>query len=86
MRFVFTHSHAFPGSRVSVEEDGEPGPGCLVEFSDGTIVMSECRMEGEDILLHVPPYRTARKHAVEGRTWQLSKAADGTWRCRRAPE
>ena len=34
LRFAFTLSHAFPGGRVAVEEDGAEG--CLIEFGDGT--------------------------------------------------
>lgn len=41
MRFVFPHSHAFPGGRVVVDDDAKDGAECLVEFGDGITVIAE---------------------------------------------
>ncbi|MFT3687842.1 hypothetical protein [Paenirhodobacter sp.] len=82
MRFVFTHSHVFPGSRVTLHEDtsAEPSPACLVEFSDGVTVIGEWHRDGPEIALDIPGYRTARNHTVTARRWRLRKSADGGWR------
>lgn len=84
MRFRFPHSHAFPHGRVVVEDDDRPGPACLVDFADGTVVIAEYETAGDAIVLRVPAYRTAKGHEVEGRTWRLAKGADGGWRSARA--
>ncbi len=84
MRFVFPHSHAFPGGRVELDDDGKSGPECLAEFGDGVTVIATCRFEGETILVDVPTYRTARGTQVAARSWLLAKGRDGVWRSRRA--
>ena len=82
MRFAFTHSHAFPGSRVAVEEDGAEG--CLVEFGDGTTVIGRWRCDGEAIELEIPAYRTARGNPVDARRWRLVRSTGSEWRSRRS--
>ncbi len=44
MRFIFFHSHAFPGARVIVEDDGESDSQCLAEFGDGATVIVDWRL------------------------------------------
>ncbi len=82
MRFVFTHSHAFPGARVALHEDGTEGPGCLVEFGDGTAVIGQWAREDEAIGLDIPGYRTAKGNPVAARRWRLTRSAGGEWRSR----
>ena len=77
MRFRFPHSHAFPGGRVSIEEDGRAGPECLVEFGDGVTVIADWQRIGADIVLNVPSHRTAKGTQVSARTWRLARRKDG---------
>jgi hypothetical protein len=83
MRFVFPHSHAFPGGRVLVEDDGAAAGEVEVEFADGSVVVAVWRQEGDDFQLEVPTYRTARGTEVAARRWRLAKGRDGVWRTRR---
>lgn len=85
MRFAFPYSHAFPRGRVTVSDDGEAGPECLVEFSDGVTVMGAWRREGEALRLSVPAYRTAKGTQVAARSWRIVRGKDGEWRSERAP-
>ncbi len=84
MRFTFLHSHAFHRGRVSVDEQDRSAPQCLVEFSDGITVIAEWREDGEDMVLTVPSYRTAKGSQVAARTWRLRRGNDGEWRSQRA--
>lgn len=84
-RFTFPHSHAFPGSRVGIEDDADAGPGCLVEFGDGVVVMAEWRRTNHGFDLSLPAYRTARGTEVAARSWRLVQRADGVWRSERTP-
>lgn len=79
MRFMFPHSHAFPGGRVVVEEDPEAGPACLVEFADGITVIAEWHAAGDAIHLSIPAYRTAKGTQVAARNWLLVQRRGG-WR------
>lgn len=80
MRFAFPHSHAFRKGRVTVDDDGKPGPECLVEFGDGVTVIAEWSTDGEALRLSIPEYRTARGTVVNGRTWQVAQGKDRLWR------
>jgi len=54
MRFSFPHSHAFQGGRLTIE-DAEIREGmCSVEFGDGTAMIGEWHLDGDDIHLHNP--------------------------------
>lgn len=83
MRFSFSHSHAFPGGRLTVDDDGKPGSECLVEFGDGVTVIAEWRRSDADIILSIPSYRTGKGSQVEKRIWRLAQRADGVWRSQR---
>lgn len=83
MRFLFPHSHAFPGGRLVVEDDAKPGPECLIEFGDGVIVIAEYRLAGDAIHLSIPSYRTAKGTQVAARNWRLVRRKDGVWRSER---
>lgn len=85
MRFVFPHSHAFPGGRVVVEGDAGTGPECLVEFGDGVTVIAEWRAASDVIHLSVPAYRTAKGTQVVARNWRLVQRKGRVWRSERAP-
>jgi hypothetical protein len=85
MRFMFPHSHAFPGGRVVVENDAKPGPECLVEFGDGMTVIAEWRSADDAMRLSIPTYRTAKGTQVAARNWRLVQRKDGVWRSQRAP-
>ncbi|GHD21673.1 hypothetical protein ACFOEZ_00895 [Tianweitania populi] len=80
MRFVFPHSHAFRKGRVTVDDDGKPGPECLVEFGDGITVIAEWSGEDDVLRLSIPEYCTARGTVVNGRTWRVAKGKDRLWR------
>lgn len=84
MRLTFSHSHVFPGSRVTIEDAAGPEACCLVEFGDGVDVLGEWCSEGADILLGLPPYRTARGTRIEAKRWRLSRGGDGIRRARPA--
>ncbi|MBS0224229.1 MAG: hypothetical protein JSR91_26210 [Proteobacteria bacterium] len=83
MRFVFSHSHAFRGGRVTVDDDGKAGPECMVEFGDGVTVIAEWQAYGDAIRLSVPDYRTAKGTLVSARTWELARDKHGLWRSKR---
>lgn len=80
MRFVFTHSHAFPMGTVVVEGDERGGCDGLVTFADGVTLVAEWYRDGGEILLDIPSYRTAKGTAIGPHRWRLSQKPDGTWR------
>lgn len=83
MRFSFPHSHAFQGGRLQID-DAETGEGtCMVAFGDGVEIIGEWQPDGDDILLDIPAYRTARGTDVSARSWRLAQGRDGRWRSRR---
>lgn len=80
MRFTFTHSHVFPGSRVAIE-DAEATEGmCVVEFADGVALIGEWHPDGDDVDLTIPAYRTAKGTSIDARTWRMVRDQDGRWR------
>lgn len=83
MRFVFTHSHAFPMGTVIVEGGTEFVVDGLVEFSDGVSLIAEWWRDGEDIILDIPSYRTTKGTAVSAHRWRLTRRQDETWRSHR---
>lgn len=85
MRFMFPHSHAFPGGRVVVEDDSKTGSDCLVEFGDGVTVIAAWRPDRDALHLSVPAYRTKKGTQVAARNWRLVQRKDGVWRSERAP-
>lgn len=85
MRFVFTHSHAFPKGTVVVEGEAGCGSDGLVEFADGVTLIAEWCRDGEAILLDIPSYRTAKGTVVRPHRWRLTLRPDGTWRSDREP-
>lgn len=83
MRFVFTHSHAFPNGTVIVENDsGADGEG-LVEFADGVNLSAQWWRDGEEVILDIPSYRTAKGTVIAAHRWRLARRSDGTWRSNR---
>lgn len=83
MRFSFSHSHAFPGSRLSIE-DAEASEGtCVVEFADGSATIGEWHPDGDDIVLEIPDYRTAKGTDVAAQSWRLVQNKKGEWRSQR---
>ncbi len=84
MRFTFTHSHAFSGGRVAVEDLGDTSPSGLVEFGDGVTILAEWRRDGADILLDVSAYRTAKGTEIGPKRWRLAQDENGRWRTDRA--
>lgn len=85
MRFVFSHSHAFPGGRVVVDDDAKTEPTCLVEFGDGVTVIAEWHPASDAIHLSVPAYRTAKGTRMAARNWRLVQRKGGVWRSEPAP-
>jgi hypothetical protein len=56
----------------------------VVEFADGVTVLAAWHAAGEDIVLDIPSYRTAKGTQVKGRTWRLVRGKEGVWRAERA--
>lgn len=56
----------------------------MVEFADGVTVLAAWHAAGEDIVLDIPSYRTAKGTQVKGRTWRLVRGKEGVWRAERA--
>jgi len=83
VRFVFPYSHAFQRGRVTVDDDQQTGPGCLVEFGDGVAVVAEWHAAGNVLQLSIPSYRTAKGTQVAARTWRLVQGDDGVLRSER---
>lgn len=82
MRFMFPHSHAFPGGRVAIEGDANTARECLVEFGDGATVIAEWERRGDAIDLFVPAYRTTKGTRIPARHWRLVQRK-GVWRSER---
>lgn len=81
MRFVFTHSHAFPMGAVIVERNDVESEGDgEVDFADGVSLIAEWWRDGADIILDIPSYRTAKGTTVKPHRWRLTRKPDGTWR------
>ncbi len=80
MRFTFPHSHAYPGGRVAISDDGETGSEGMVTFGDGVTVIAEWRSQGDGIHLSVPAYRTAKGTRIAAKSWRLTQRKDGVWR------
>lgn len=83
MRFSFPHSHAFPGGRVSVDDEDEAEGPCEIEFSDGVTVIGNWQRDDDAIRLDVPTYRTARDTEVHARRWRLTCDKAGVWHSHR---
>lgn len=83
MRFAFPYSHAFPGGRVTVDDDAAQGAECLVEFGDGIAVIAAWSSDDGAIRLRIPAYRTAKGTEVAARDWRLVRRKDGAWRSER---
>jgi len=83
MRFMFPHSHAFPGGRVVIADASKAGSDCLVEFGDGVTVIATHRAASDGIHLSIPTYRTRKGTQVVARHWRLVQRKDGIWRSER---
>jgi hypothetical protein len=79
MRFTFTHSHAYLGGRVAVEDAGDAAPGGVVEFGDGVTILGAWRRDGADVLLDIPAYKTAKGTEIGPKRWRLAQGEDGIW-------
>jgi hypothetical protein len=84
MRFAFTHSHAFEGAQVDVEDDDSADASCLIAFGDGSHVVGTLSASGPDAHeIDVPEYRTAAGTLVTARRWRIARRPDGVWRAAR---
>lgn len=79
MRFIFTHSHAFPGGTVVLENAAASPSVAAVEFVDGVALEADCRREGEDFILEIPAYRTGKGTAVGAKRWRIARKAGDGW-------
>lgn len=86
MRFQLSHTHAYPGCRVTIAEE-DVGDENLVEFSDGVLVPCRHRRDGPGIVLTIAAYRTSRGTKIDRKSWILAAdAAKGDWKIKaRAP-
>lgn len=86
MRFEFTHTHIYPGATADLSgslpaTDGETT--CLVELSDGVVLSTSCSVRGEEVLLSMPEYLTARGAKIPPKTWALRRDVEtGAWRAK----
>lgn len=80
MRFQLSHTHAYPGCRVRIAEEGVYGEE-TAEFSDGVIVPCLHKREGDAIVLTISPHRTARGTDIGEKSWRLlPDSASGDWK------
>ena len=86
MRFQLSHTHAYPGCRVTIAEEKVDDEN-LVEFSDGVIVPCRHRRDGSLIVLTIAAYRTSRGTRIGEKSWiLLPDTARGDWKIKaRAP-
>ena len=83
MKVSFPYSHVFHGCRARVVEDGPHGQDCLVEFSDGVVVLARCKNTENGFLLSIPAYETAKGNRIGKRRWILERHGDA-WRAQPA--
>jgi len=80
LRFQLSHTHAYPGCRVTIAEEDNQDEN-LVEFSDGVIAACRHLREGTAIVLTIAAYRTARGTDIGEKSWiLLPDAAKGDWK------
>ncbi|HEV7260330.1 MAG TPA: hypothetical protein VGN82_21275 [Bosea sp. (in: a-proteobacteria)] len=79
MKVVIADTHCYAGCPVTLSEDGAAG--ALVEFSDGVTVLGDLDLHGDEAVLTVPAYATARRSRIETKTWRLRRdEGDASWR------
>lgn len=86
MRFTFSHSHAFPGCRVAIEEAGVAEGTGVIEFGDGVVLIGEWHPDGDAIRLSIPAHRTAKGTDIAAQDWRLTRGGDGLWRAQKIPD
>lgn len=80
MRFHLAHTHAYPGCRLKIAEEGVDGEE-VAEFSDGVIVPCRHWRKGDAIVLTISPHRTARGTDIGEKSWRLlPDEASGDWK------
>jgi hypothetical protein len=86
MRFLLSHTHAYPGCRVKIDEEANTVEE-FAEFSDGVIVPCRHEVENSQIVLTIMPYRTSRGTEIAEKNWILRPDRDsGGWKIKgRAP-
>lgn len=84
MRFAFPYTHAYPGGRVVLEDDGAPPPHGVVSFNDGTSLMARWQPMPEGYLLSVPGHTSAKGTPVPPRDWLVTEHPDGYWKATRS--
>lgn len=86
MRFEFTDTHIYPGATARLSgglPDGDVEATCLVEMSDGVVLSTSCSVRGDEILLSMPEYLTARAAKIPAKAWALRRDQEtGAWRAR----
>lgn len=80
MHLIFSHSHAFNGARLTVDEDIPTEATCLVEFSDGVTVVADLAIKEDAIEIGVPSYRTSSGHLVKEARWRIVRTPNGDWK------
>lgn len=74
MKVAIADSHCYPDCPVEPSEDG--GAGALVEFDDGVVVLGDLDLQGDEALLTVPAYETARGTWIETKAWRLRRGEE----------
>ncbi|MBS7544113.1 hypothetical protein [Ancylobacter oerskovii] len=78
MKVLIGDSHCYPGCPVTMRDEGK---GTLLEFNDGTVALGDFHADGEEGVLAVPAYETARGRKIDAKTWRLGRVGDdGSWR------
>jgi hypothetical protein len=77
-----THTHLFPGARLTAAEDrfpADPGPACIV-FRDGAEADAELFPGEADSQLHlaVDAHRTAAGQDIPGKRWRIRRVETDT--------
>lgn len=71
MRFEIANTHAYPGCKVQIVDEGNTGE-IVAQFSDGTITQASYSLNGTSIRLTIHPYTTARGTDIGLKSWRLS--------------
>jgi hypothetical protein len=85
MHISFHHTHAYPGCMATLIDDGADlgsGGRAVVEFSDGSMASASYEMlGGDEMILRVGPYTTARRTRIPAKSWKLRRADRGqSWK------
>lgn len=86
MRFEFSYTHIYPGATAILSgslSQSNVETTCLVEMSDGVVLSTSCSVRGNEVLLSMPEYLTARGAKIPAKMWALRRDLEtGAWRAK----